>query len=91
MIKMDVQEYRELTQQVLSALRNFNTCVSQRERNYALSVISQVSYEASLAQCHDANEADLEKMDFALKLVLEVIKDHPVPEVPMRELRVALH
>ena len=88
---MNVQEYRELTQQVLSALRNFNTCVSQRERNYTLSIISQLSYEASLARCHDANETDLEKMDFALKLVLEVIKDHPIPEVPMRDLRVALH
>ena len=88
---MNVQEYRELTQQVLSALRNFNTCVSQRERDYALSVISQVSYEASLAQCNDANQTDLEKMDFALKLVLDVIKDHPIPEVPMCELRVALH
>ena len=88
---MNVQEYRELTQQVLSALRNFNTCVSQRERNYTLSIISQLSYEASLAQCHDANQTDLEKMDFALKLVLEVIKDHPIPEVPMRDLRVALH
>ena len=91
MIEMEVKQYRELTHQVLSALRNFNTCVSQRERDYALSVISQVSYEASLAQCHDADQSDLEKMDFALKLVLELIKDHPIPKVPVHELQVALH
>ncbi|MEM8843619.1 MAG: hypothetical protein AAGB35_01085 [Pseudomonadota bacterium] len=88
---MEVKQYRALTHEVLSALRNFNTCVSQRERNYALSLISQVSYEASIAQCQEADQTDLEKMDFALKLVLELIKDHPIPKVPMQELQIALH
>ena len=91
MINMEVEQYRELTHQVLSALKNFNTCVSQRERDYALSVISQVSYEASLAQCHNANQADLEKMDFALKLVLDLVKENPIPKVPVHELQIALH
>ena len=91
MINMEVEQYRELTNQVLSALKNFNTCVSQRERDYALSVISQVSYEASLAQCHNANQTDLEKMDFALKLVLDLVKENPIPKVPVHELQIALH
>ena len=88
---MEVKEYRELTHQVLSALKNFNTCVSQRERDYVLSVISQVSYEASIAQCENAEQADLEKMDFALKLVLDLIKENPIPKVPAHELQIALH
>ena len=91
MINMEVEQYRELTNQVLSALKNFNTCVSQRERDYALSVISQVSYEASLAQCHNANQTDLEKMDFALKLVLDLVTENPIPKVPVHELQIALH
>ena len=91
MINMEVEQYRELTHQVLSALKNFNTCVSQRERDYALSVISQVSYEASLAHCKDADRNDLEQMDFALKLVLELIQENPIPELTMEELQVALH
>ena len=88
---MNINEYRALTEQVFNALHNFETCSSERERDYALSVISQVSYEASLAQCEEANREDLEQMDFALKLVLDLIQDNPIPELTMEELQVALH
>ncbi len=86
---MNIEEYRELTNRVFNAIRNFETCSS--ERDYALSVVSQVSYEASLAQCQDADRIDLEQMDFALQLVLELIQDNPIPEFTQQELRVALH
>ena len=88
---MDIEEYRELTNNLFNALRNFETCSSDRERDYALSVISQVSYEASLAQCADADRTDLEQMDFALKLVLELIQENPIPEFSPQQLQVALH
>ena len=88
---MNIEQYRELTNRVLNALRNFENCVSDRERDYALSVISQVSYEASLAQCQDADCSDLEKMDFALKLVLDLIQENPIPELTCEELQYALH
>ncbi len=88
---MNIEEYRELTNRVFNALRNFETCSSERERDYALSVISQVSYEASLAHCLDAQQSDLEQMDFALKLVLELIQENPIPDLTIQELQVALH
>ena len=88
---MNIDEYRELTNRVFYALRNFETCSSERERDYALSVLSQVSYEASLAQCADSDRTDLEQMDFALKLVLELIQDNPIPEFSPLQLQVVLH
>lgn len=88
---MNIEEYRELTTRVFNAIHNFENCSSGRERDYALYVISQVSYEASLAQCQEADRIDLEQMDFALQLVLELIQDHPIPEYTQQELRVALH
>ena len=88
---MNIEEYRELTHSVFNALRNFETCSSERERDYALSVISQVSYEASLAHCQDADKYDLEQMDYALKLVLDLIQDNPIPDLTIHELQVALH
>lgn len=88
---MNIEQYRELTNRVFNALRNFETCSSERERDYALSVISQVSYEASLAHCQDAEISDLEQMDYALKLVLDLIQDNPIPDLTMQELQVALH
>jgi len=88
---MNIEEYRELTNRVFNALRNFETSSTDRERDYALSVVSQVSYEASLAQCLEADRTDLEQMDFALQLVLELIQDHPIPEYSPEELQAALH
>ena len=88
---MNIKEYRALTDQVFNALQNFETCSSERERDYALSIISQVSYEASLAKCEEAERSDLEQMDFALKLVLDLIQDNPIPEFTSQELQVALH
>lgn len=88
---MNIEEYRELTNRVFNALQNFETCSSKREKEYALSVVSQVSYEASLAQCQEADRTDLEQMDFALQLVLELIQDNPIPEFSPRELQGALH
>ena len=88
---MNIEEYRALTNRVFNAIRNFETCSSERERDYALSVVSQVSYEASLAQCLEADRVDLEQMDFALQLVLELIQENPIPEFTPRELQVALH
>lgn len=88
---MNIEEYRELTHRVLSALRNYETCTSDRERDYALSVLSQVSYEASLAQCMDADKSDLEQMDNALQLVLDLIQTNPIPELSHYELQSALH
>ncbi len=88
---MNINEYRELTNRVFNAIPNFETCSSQREREYALSLISKVSYEASLAQCQEADRIDLEQMDFALQLVLELIQDNPIPEFTTQQLQVALH
>jgi len=88
---MEIEEYRELTNSVFNAIRSFENCSSERERDYALSVVSQVSYKASLAQCQEADRIDLEQMDFALQLVLELIQDNPIPEFSQQELRVALH
>ena len=88
---MNIDEYRELTNRVFNALRNFENCTSERESDYALSVISQISYEASLAQCQEADRIDLEQMDFALQLVLELIQDNPIPEFTPQQLQVALH
>ena len=88
---MKIEEYRELTNCVFNALRNYETCSSDRERDYALSVISQVSYEASLASCQDADRNDLEQMDYALKLVLDLIQNNPIPELSIEELQIALH
>lgn len=88
---MNIEQYRELTNRVFNAIRNFETSSSERERDYALSVVSQVSYEASLAQCQEADRIDLEQMDFALQLVLELIQDNPIPEFTPQELQVALH
>ena len=88
---MNIDEYRKLTNRVFNAIRNFETCSSERERDYALSVISQISYEASQAQCLEADRIDLEQMDFALQLVLELIQDNPIPEFTPQELQVALH
>ena len=88
---MNVEEYRELTSCVFDALRNYQTCSTERERHYALSVLSQVAYEASLARCNDANQTDLEQMDLALKMVLDLIKENPIPEHSTSELQLALH
>lgn len=88
---MRVKEYRELTSSVFDALRNYRTCATDRERNYALSVISQIAYEASLARCAEAERYDLEQMDIALKLVLELIKETPIPDSTPYELQTALH
>lgn len=88
---MNIEEYRELTNRVFNALRNFETSSTEREKDYALSVVSQVSYEASLAQCQEADRIDLEQMDFALQLVLELIQDNPIPEFTPQELQAALH
>ncbi len=88
---MNIEEYRELTNRVFNALRNYETCSSDRERHYALSVVSQVSYEASLAQCQEADRTDLEQMDFALQLVLELIQNNPIPEFTPKELQTSLH
>ena len=88
---MKVEEYRDLTSCVFDALRNFRSCSSDRERHYALSVISQVAYEASIARCEEAKICDLEKMDYALKMVLDLIKENPIPENPTNELQLALH
>ena len=41
--------------------------------------------------CENAEQTDLEKMDFALKLVLDLIKENPIPKVPAHELQIALH
>ena len=88
---MRVKEYRELTSSVFDALRNYKNCATDRERNYALSVISQIAYEASLARCAEAETYDLEQMDIALKLVLELIKETPIPDCTPYELQTALH
>ncbi len=88
---MSVEEYRELTSCVFSALRNYTSCLSECERDYALSVISQVAYEASIAQCIEAKHRDLEQMDLALKLVLELVKEKTIPERSVQELQTALH
>lgn len=88
---MRVKEYRDLTSCVFDALRNYKTCATDRERNYALSVISQIAYEASIARCAEAERYDLEQMDIALKLVLDLIKEKPIPECPTHELQIALH
>ena len=88
---MNVKDYQALTNRLLGALRNFENCVSERERNYVLSIISQVSYAASLAHCKEASRSDLEKMDFALKLVLDLIQKNPIPQLTPAQLQFALH
>ena len=88
---MNIEEYRELTASVFDAIRNYQVCTTERERHYALAVISHVAYEASLARCINANKFDLEQMDRALKLVLDLIKETPIPERSAFELQLALH
>ena len=88
---MNVEEYRELTSCLFDALRNYEASASDRERAYALAVISQVAYEASLARCTNAELCDLEQMDLALKLVLDLLKEKPIPECSSNELQATLH
>ncbi len=88
-VQMIIDEYRELTNRVFNAIRNFETCSSKRD--YALSVVSQISYEASQAQCQEADRIDLEQMDFALQLVLDLIQDNPIPEFTQQQFHAALH
>ncbi len=88
---MKVEEYRELTNCLFDALRNYESSASDRERAYSLAVISQVAYEASIARCSEAQLPDLEQMDFALKLVLDIIKEKPIPDCSTHELQAALH
>ena len=89
--RMKVEEYRELTTCVLNAVRNYQHSITEQERVYALSVISQIAYMASNAFCADANLADLKNMDLALELVLDLIKENPIPNTACCEPAATVH
>ena len=59
---MDLQDYRRLTNQLFSAIRNVETCGSERERHYTLSLLQHYSSEASVAYCEDASSNDISKV-----------------------------
>jgi len=73
---MKLQHYRRLTNQLFSAIRNVETCITERERLYTLSLLHQCNCEACVSYCLDANQDDIESMDLALKSGLEIIETH---------------
>ena len=73
---MNLQQYRRLTNQLFSAIRNVETCSSERERLCTLSLLHQCSSEACVSYCLDAGADDIESMDLALKSGLEMIETH---------------
>lgn len=73
---MNLQQYRRLTNQLSSAIRNVETCSTERERLYTLSLLRQCSCEACVSYCNDASADVIESMDLALKSGLEMIETH---------------
>ena len=74
---MNLQKYRRLTNQLYSAIRNVETCNTERERLYTLFLLHQYSHEASISYCRAASTEDIESMDLALQSVLEIIESLP--------------
>ena len=74
---MDLQDYKRLTNQLFSAIRNVETCSTERERHYTLSLLQHYSSAASVAYCLDASSNDIESMDLALQSVFETLEANP--------------
>jgi hypothetical protein len=74
---MDLQDYKRLTNQLFSAIRNVETCSTERERHYTLSLLQHYSGEASVAYCLDASSNDIESMDLALQSVFDTLEANP--------------
>mgnify|MGYP005685357743 CR=1 FL=1 len=88
---MDIKQYRKLTNHLFTAIRNVETCASERERMYTMSLVFDYTEKASVAYCNEAESNDLESMDLALRSVFDLIETHHFTRESSDNLRTALH
>lgn len=88
---MDIKQYRRLTNHLFTAIRNVETCTSDRERIYTMSLVLDYTKKASVAYCNDAESNDLASMNLALRSVFDLFESQQIPFEPASSLRTALH
>ncbi len=88
---MDIKQFRKLTNHLFTAIRNVETCASDRERMYTMSLVFDYSEKACVAYCNEAESNDLESMNLALRSVFDLIETHDFTRDYSTNLRTALH
>lgn len=88
---MDIKQFRRLTNHLFTAIRNVETCASDRERIFTMSLVYDYSEKACVAYCNEAESTDLESMNLALRSVFDLLETHHFKIDCDDNLRTALH
>lgn len=79
MESISIIKYRELTEHLVCALRNYEMSSTLDDRSYALVIISNVTRSILDIKCNGASVQDTVAMNSALKKAQETIRLCPIP------------